>query len=185
LWIAAFGLPLLLAGCDSMGLGTKAPPPARPIDYRTDDLGGAVFALDLPQNLEPLHAGSSASFDATSPFGAKHIRSNLVFADGDSIDGALPPPPAGHTYFLLGFPDKDKGLVQGAQKWLASLPPDNTTVAFAILPKLCETASVDPTTATFSIIPALPGSTEFAPIIANQPLISLIGTGQLPPCGRV
>jgi hypothetical protein len=179
-------LPVLLAGCDTVGFGQgAAPAPAlKAIDYRQDDLAGSIFVLDLPSGLQPVMGGTTATFDVKVPGSPpRNINSTLSFADGDAIDTALPPPAAGHTYFLLGFPTRDKGTVQQAQRLLALATPENSTVAFAVSPKFCETAAVDPAAAVFSILPVVPAGGQRAPLVANATILSLIGAGQLPPCG--
>lgn len=180
---------LLLAGCDTLGLGgtPPAPPAARAIDYRADDLASLIVVLDLPATLQPVARGSVASFDVTTEAkGSRHVRAVLALADGDAVAPALPAPAAGHTYYLLGFSERDGASLAAAQKWLAGLPPGAPpAIAFTVAPRLCETEPLDPSRAFFSVIPALPGAGPLLPLIASAPLTSLLQGGQLPPCGSV
>jgi hypothetical protein len=189
LMLAALAALLPLAGCDSFGLGASAPtpPPSRALDYRQDDLASVVFALDLPADLQPVQRASTARFDITTAGkGDRHLKATLVLADGDSIDGELPPPAAGRTYYLLGFADRDKQAIAGAQKWLAGLPPGSApVVAFDVTPKFCETAAIDPSVTKFSVLPALPGAGPLLPLVNAQPVTAVIGGGQVPPCGSI
>jgi len=189
LLLAAVAVVAPLAGCDSLGLGASAPatPPSRALDYRQDELAAVVFALDLPADLHPVQRASTARFDITAAGkGERHLKATLVLADGDSIDGELPPPAAGRTYYLLGFADRDKQAIAAAQKWLAALPPGSAPViAFDVTPKFCETAAIDPSVTRFSLLPALPGAGPLLPLVNAQPVTAVIGGGQVPPCGSV
>ena len=189
LLLAALATVLPLAGCDSLGLGaaTPPPPPSRALDYRQDDLASVVFALDLPADLQPVRNASTARLDITTPDkGNRHLKATLVLADGDSIDGELPPPAAGRTYYLLGFADRDRKAIADAQKWLAGLPPGSApVVAFGVTPKFCETAAIDPAATQISVLPALPSAGPLLPLVNAQPVTAAINGGQVPPCGSI
>lgn len=184
---AALAAVLLLGGCDTFGIGGAPPAPApavRPLDVRTDDLASLIFALDLPPDVQPVENASRADLDISTPSkGARHVRAVLVLADGDSIDGGLPPLAAGHTYYLLGFSPKDQAALAEAQKWLAALPPDAAPVsAFTVTPKLCSRGPVDAAAAIFSVEAALPGGPPLAPLRGPTPLAALNGGRSLPAC---
>jgi hypothetical protein len=183
----ALAAVLLLGGCDTFGIGAAAPPaPAlRPLDVRTDDLASLIVALDLPPDVQPVENANLADLDiSTSSRGARHIKATLVLADGDSVDGGLPPLPRGHTYYLLGFSPKDQAAVAAAQKWLAALPPQAAPVSvFTVTPKLCSRRPVDGTASTFTIEAALPGGPPLLPLRAPTPLVALNGGKPLAACG--
>jgi len=178
-----------LAGCDTLGFGVgspvaPAPVAARALDYRIDDLASLVFAIDLPTSFRPVPSGTVVTFDATNASAAKHFKATLVLADGEAIDGALPPPAAGRTYFLLGFSDKDKAVLRAAQQWVRALPPDAAPVtALHIAPRLCAAGQVDPAAAEVSVVPALPDGPALTPIVA-EPVATLLAEtgGSLQPC---
>jgi hypothetical protein len=189
LLLAATAALLPLAGCDSFGLGAAAPtpPPSRALDYRQDDLASVILALDLPAGLQPVQQASMARFDITTAGkGDRHLKATLVLADGDAVDGGLPPPAAGRTYYLLGFADRDRKAITNAQQWLAGLPPGSApVVTFEVTPKFCETGAIDPSVTRFSVLPALPGAGPLLPLVNAQPVTTVIGGGQVPPCGSI
>lgn len=189
LLLAATAALVPLAGCDSFGLGAATParPPSRALDYQRDDLASVVLALDLPATLQPVQRVSTARFDITTAGrGDRHLTATLVLADGDAVDGGLPPPAAGRTYYLLGFGDRDRKAIADAQHWLAGLPPGSAPViTFEVTPKFCETAAIDPSVTRFSVLPALPGAGPLLPLVNAQPVTAVIGGGQVPPCGSV
>lgn len=177
-------LPPLLAGCDSLGLGGagNAAPPARAIDYRTDDLSQAIFAFDLPSGVQPVPKASTASLDAGAAGKAgRHLKASLVLADASDIDGQLPPPAAGRTYYLLGFGDKDKAALREAASWFGKQNPA-PAIAFVVAPNLCATQPVDIGGATLSVTPVLPGQPALQPLIASAPLAAYAAGGKLPAC---
>lgn len=165
--LAAAALFLLpLAACDSFGLAgpSSAPPPAaRAIDYRTDDLAGLILAVDLPAGIQVLPKSSTASFDAGADGAAgRHVTATLALADGADIDGQLPPPATGRTYYLLGFGERDKAALRAAQAWLAKQNPP-PVVSFTVTPGVCMTSPPGPG-ATASVIPVSPGNPPFLPL---------------------
>jgi hypothetical protein len=187
--LAGVGLTLL-AGCDTLGMSfgpsTPAAPTGRAIDYASDNLSALVFALDVPTSLRPLAGGMVATLAASGPKGEKQVKATLVLADGEPVDGMLPPPASGRTYYLFAFAAKDKAAVAALQKWVKGLPAGAEPVtSLDVAPRLCATAPVDPVATTFSVVPALPGST-FVPLVNAAPVASLAAAtaGQLPPCGK-
>lgn len=185
---AAVGLSLLCA-CSTLGLGETPPQAAaaRSLDYLNDDLGRLVFALDLPTTIMPQLTGSGLSLDVTTAAnGARHLHATLVLADGDAADAVLPPPKSGRTYYFLGFSDKDKVSLGEAQKWARGLPAGAAPVfAFNLVPRLCTSAPSDPAKVTVVVLVALPSGPPLAPLVASEPLTSLLGTttgAALPPC---
>ena len=179
-----------LAGCDTLDFAlpgaAASAPPQRALDYRNDDLSSLVFALDVPTSLRPVPNGTVLTFAATTSKAERHLKANLVLADGDAVDGALPPPAAGRTYYLLGFGDKDKAAFRETQQWLRTLPPDAAPVtALNIVPRLCAMGQVDPATTKIAVLAALPGAPALLPLVASEPLATLlIDTGtSLKPCG--
>jgi hypothetical protein len=189
-FLATAAMLAALAGCDTFGInlgGSAAPaaPTGRNINYGTDDLTAMVFGIDAPTSLRLLPAGTQLTLDlSTANKGAKHVRASLVPADGDAVDGGLPPPAAGRTYFLLGVTSKDKAAVQAAQKWFRALP-DGTgpVVVLDIAPKFCTGDGSDASGLTYSVVPALPGTT-LLPIVSASPVVSVATTtnGTLPTC---
>ena len=186
----ALAVLVALAGCDTLGgIGfgpsTPATPPGRALDYANDDLASLIFAVDQPPSLRPVPGGSVATLDASGAKGEKHFKGALALADGEAIDRLLPPAAAGRTYVLFGFAAKDKPALRDLQKWLKAQPDGaSPVVVLQVMPKLCETAAVDPAATTYSILPALPG-TALLPLVSQAPVGALnSGTaGQFPPCG--
>jgi hypothetical protein len=185
--VLATAMLLPLFGCDTFGIGASGPPVAlapRPLDTRTDTLADLVVAFDLPAGVQPVQTGMIARFDITTAGkGARHVKAPLGLADGEDVDSGLPALPPGHTYYLFGFVDKDKAALSAAQQWLRALPPTAAPVAaFAIDPKLCQVATIDPATASFSVQIAPPAGSALVPLIATEPIASLPGGGVLPNC---
>jgi len=183
---AGLAAVLLLAGCETFGIGGPAPPPApagRPLDVKTDDLSKLVFAFDLPPNVQPVRGAMQANLDIATPGkGARHVMAPLVLADGDGIDGALPPLPAGHTYYLMGFSPRGQAALAAAQKWQASLPPAAAPVStFTVTPKLCALGPVDPA-ATATVRIALPNGPPLLPLLGPAPPADLNGGKPLAAC---
>jgi hypothetical protein len=184
LWAGAVATAtlLLLGGCDGLWIGGMPPAPAgRPLNVGSDGLAALVVALDLPPDVQPIENATRAELDISSSRGSRQVKSLLVLADGDGIDGALPPLGVGHTYYLLGFSLKDQAALAAAQKWLAALPAAAApTSAFTVTPKLCTLGPLDPT-ASFSVEAALPDQPPLAPLLGPEPVTALTG-GAPPPC---
>ena len=176
--LALAALVLLpLAACDSFGLAGPQSPPApaaRAIDYRADDLAGMIFAINLPAGVQVLPKSSTARFDAGAGGAAgRHVKATFTLADGGDIDGQLPPPAAGRTYYLLGFGARDKTALRAAQAWLGEQNPP-PVVSFTVTPGLCMTSPPGPG-ATGSVIPVSPGKSPFLPLVT-------IPVASVPPC---
>jgi len=176
-----------LAGCDTFGLnlgGSSAPAAAtsRAIDYRADDLTAVVFAVDAPTSLRLMPSGSLLTLDISGDKGGKHLKAGLVLADGDAVDGVLPPAGAGRTYFLLELSDKDKAAMRDAQKWLRSQADDARPVTVLnVIPKFCAGSGADASAATYSVIPALPGTLLLAVTTDSHASDLFASTGGNPP----
>jgi len=174
-----------LAGCDTFGLGgggdaAPASAAAQSLDPRTDDVAALIIALDLPAGVRPVTGGTTARFDASAASGHKTVTATLVLADGSDVDGALPPPTAGHSYVLFGFAPRDKAALKSAAAWVQGLPANAAPITgFTVTPKLCATGAVDPA-ATYSIIPALPDK-PLLPLVGSAPVARLAPAG-LPAC---
>lgn len=184
---ASIGLTVLCA-CTTLGVDpTPKTLAVRPLDYLNDDLGSLVFALDLPTTVMPQVSGSGATFDVTiAANGARHLQTALVLADGDAVDGVLPPPRSGRSYYFLGFGDKDKSSLREAQKWAKGLQGAAAPVfALNLAPELCATAPSDPDKVTVAVLLALPNGPPLAPLVPSEPLAALLagaGATPLPPC---
>jgi hypothetical protein len=183
---AALAAVLVLAGCETFGIGASATPPApagRPLDVNTDDLAKLVFAFDLPPNVQPVQGEMQASLDVATPsMGKRHVMAPLVLGDGDGVDGALPPLAVGHTYYLMGFSPRGQAALAAAREWQASLPSGAAPVStFTMTPKLCALGPVNPTeTATVRI--ALPNGPPLLPLLGPAPPADLNGGKPLPAC---
>lgn len=166
--LAAIVLLPLLAACSSLGLGESGSaaatlPMARAVDARTDDLAAMIFVLDVPAGVQPLPEGPAASFDAGGQGAAgQHVHAVLVLADGDAIDGQLPPPATGRTYYLFGLGDRDQTTLRAAQAWAGRQTPPPAT-SFSVTSRLCALRPADPT-AVVSITPVLPGRPPLLPL---------------------
>lgn len=183
---AALGAVLLLAGCDTFGIGGPASPPApagRPLDVKTDDLAKLIFAFDLPPNVQPVRGEMQANLDIATPAkGKRHVMAPLVLGDGDGIDGDLPPLAAGHTYYLMGFAPRGQAALAAARDWQASLPPGAAPVStFTMTPKLCALGPVDPA-ALATVRIALPDGPPLLPLLGPAPPADLNGGKPLPAC---
>jgi hypothetical protein len=177
---------LLLAGCDTFGIGGPASPPAptgRPLDVKTDDLAKLIFAFDLPPDVQPIRGEMQANLDIATPArGKRHVVVPLVLGDGDGIDGALPPLAAGHTYYLMGFSPRGQAALAAAQEWQASLPADAAPVStFTMTPKLCALGPADPA-ALATVRIALPNGPPLLPLLGPAPPADLNGGKPLPAC---
>jgi hypothetical protein len=183
--VVALAAVLLLAGCETFGIGGTAPaaPAGRPLDVKTDDLAKLVFAFDLPPNVQPVRGAMQANLDIATPGKAtRHVIAPLVLGDGDGVDGELPPLAPGHTYYLMGFSPLGQTALMAAQKWAANLPPGTAPVStFTMTPKLCALGPVDPNeTATVRI--AIPGGPPLLPLLGPAPPTALNGGKPLPAC---
>jgi len=183
---AALGAVLLLAGCETFGIGGPASPPApagRPLDVKTDDLAKLVFAFDLPPNVQPVRGEMQATLDIATPGKAsRRVIAPLVLGDGDGIDNDLPPLAAGHTYYLMGFSPRGQAALAAARDWQASLPPGTAPVGtFTMTPKLCALGPVDPAALAIVRI-ALPHGPPLLPLLGPAPPADLNGGKPLPAC---
>ena len=187
--LLGLGGMLLLAGCDTLGLGAAptapAPPAGRAIDYLNDDLSSLVFVIDLPSNLQPTVAGTLVTIAASASKGEHHVNARPALADGDSAEGGLPAPETGRTYYFLGFSEKDKAEIGSLQKWARGLPAEDAPVfALSVTPKLCASSPTDPSTAEIAVLAVLPGGAPLSPIIAREPISAALGASPLTPCAK-
>ena len=176
---------LILSGCTTLGLGPdmSTPPqqPARSIDYLNDDVAALVFAFDMPRALQLVQNGTIFTLDITGAGkGARHIKATLVLADGDAIDGSLPPPGDGRTYYLLGFSAKDKVAISDARAWARAQGTDAPKITAAVAPKFCAVSPVDLQATEISILAELPGAPPLTPFADKQPLSAVAASGQSP-----
>lgn len=171
-WIAA-GLALLLAGCSSLGglapSGSGAP---RALDLVADDLSALVFALDLPDGVEPTDAGPSFSYDVNDPNAPPFLDAALVRADADAVMAALPPPTAGRSYHVYALSDAARERMRALQAFARGLiKAPRPTVN--LVPRLCLAGKADRASTTVTVWVVLPGRGALRPLIAAESLASL------------
>jgi len=183
--LAAVCLALLLAGCSTVGVDLDTPAKPRTLDYVNDDIGGLLIAFDVPRGIGPIDNASTLSFDlALAGPSARHVKAVLVPSDADDVEGRLPPPGQGRTYYLFGLALKDQAALREAQSTARAAHAPASAVTLTLAPRLCTSGGVDPKAVTISVLAALPGAATPMPLIDHQLLADLLAKsgGALPPC---
>lgn len=171
-------LLLALAACSSIPIGMGAR--QNGLDGLTDDVAGALLALDLPQVLEPVAGGTVLSLDITSAGGGKrHIKAVLGTADPGDLAGLLPPPADGRSYYLFGLAAADQQAIREAQAFARGLPPGGAQLTLGLSPSLCRTDAIDMQKTMVSALVALPGSGRVAPLLGPVSLATLLATAPI------
>jgi len=156
---------LALCGCSSLPVTTASS--ARAVDFLNDDVANLLVAFDLPDALEPVATGSALVIDV----GGRQVRATLAETDPGDLAGTLPPPGDERTYYLFGFSDADKAAIRAAQVE-GRAQPGRFGVSFT--PALCRTEKLDVAAERVSVLAALPGVGALAPLVANQPLSTVL-----------
>jgi hypothetical protein len=173
--LVAVGAMLLLTACSS--LGGLAPSGggsggARPVDLVADDLANIVFALDLPQNVEPAEAGPSFAYDVNDKDAPPFLDTVLVRGDADAVMAALPAPEAGRSYHVYVLNDAAREKMRALQRFARTLPKAPMPIV-NIVPRLCLAGAADKGRSSFAVRIVLPGRGALQPLIAAESLGAL------------
>jgi uncharacterized protein YceK len=181
-------LALLLAGCSSMGGIAPAPGGgssggARQLDYTNDNLANLIFALDLPDGVQPTAAGISFSYDANDEKAPDYLDTQLVRGDAEAAMGSLPAPAAGRSYHVFVLSDPARERIRAIQNFVR-VQQKKLLPLVNIVPRLCVSGAVDKARTTYDIRVVLPGRGALVPIIAGETLAGLeTRSATIPACG--
>jgi hypothetical protein len=172
--LAATMLALALAGCSSLGGLSPASSSAAPrsLDLLADDLSVLVFALDLPDSVQPAATGPSFSYDVNDPQAPPFLDTALVLGDADAVMAALPAPAAGRSYHVYVLSDPARERMRALQAF-ARGRSEAPAPTVGIVPRLCLAAPIDKASATIAVRVVLPGRGALQPLIAAESLSAL------------
>jgi hypothetical protein len=179
-------LVLILAGCSSMGgiapASSGSSGAGRQIDLVEDNLANLVFALDLPDNVQPTSAGISFSYDVNDKTAPAYLDTSLARGDAEAVMGALPPPDAGRSYHVFAPSDVAKERLRSLQTFARGMAKRPSPLV-NIIPRLCASGAVDRARTTVTVRVVLPGRGAITPLIANETLAALEArSGTIPAC---
>jgi hypothetical protein len=180
-------LALILAGCSSMGgiapAGGGGSGGARQLDFANDNLANLIFALDLPDAVQPTAAGISFSYDANDEKAPAYLDTALVRGDAEAVMSSLPPPEAGRSYHVFVLSEAAREKLRALQNYVR-VQPKRPLPLVNVIPRLCVTGQVDRARTTFSVRVVLPGRGAIAPLVAGESLASLEARSTaIPACG--
>ena len=144
----------------------------RTLDFVGDNLAQLVFALDLPDGVQPTSAGISLTYDVNDPTAPAFIETSLVHADAEAVMGVLPPPQAGRNYHVFAMANAAKEKTRTLQVFARGLQKRPTPL-LNIVPRLCSMGTVDKTRTTYTLRVVLPGRGPINPLISNETLAAL------------